>query len=136
MSHVTLSLPPQPLMSENLKTINGKSVYFAEFENMISPSELEQGVKHIFDFCCDKEVFLIYADCSKLEGGHSVFDLYSLASSLASAPESYRFKEAILINESTKSKDNVRFWETACLNKGFRVKIFNDSTTAMSWLTE
>lgn len=74
----------------------------------------------------------LFADCSALEGGHSIFDLYELSG--LDALRQLQLREAILQPELSSSLEKVRFWETACLNRGVQVRIFADRDEAIRWL--
>jgi dihydroorotase len=68
-------------------------------------------------------------------GGHSVLDLYNLISLYKDSGFPNNFKEAILMPNLNDPVENVQFYETACLNRGYNVKVFNDKDNAVLWLT-
>lgn len=74
----------------------------------------------------------LFADCSSLEGGHTILDLYDLTN--LEQVSGLRLREAILQPELASAMEMVRFWETACLNRGFTVRIFADRDEATRWL--
>lgn len=68
-------------------------------------------------------------------GGHSIVDLYALIKLLESR-DLRGLKEAILMPSLQASRQDVEFYETACLNRGFNVKVFRDRQAALDWLAE
>ena len=77
------------------------------------------------------------ADCTLLEGGHSIVHLYTLVDTLmSSGADLGALREAVLLPALPGSAEDVRFWETACLNRGLRVKVFQDRPSAIAWLLE
>lgn len=81
-------------------------------------------------------ILRFYADCSEMTKGHSILDLYYLIDLYGKEEVSISFKEAILLPLPHPNKDEVRFYETACLNRGYLVKIFSTRDEALSWLFE
>lgn len=75
------------------------------------------------------------ADCTLLEGGHSVLDLYGLLEILVEARPP-AFREALLMPSLDAPRQDVEFWETSCANRGFVVKLFAERDDALAWLTE
>ncbi len=77
------------------------------------------------------------ADCTHLEGGHSIVHLYTLVDTLMSSGAALgAFREAVLLPVLPGSAEDVLFWETACLNRGLRVKVFESRPSAIAWLLE
>jgi hypothetical protein len=77
---------------------------------------------------------LILSDCTKMKGGHTLFDLFGLIEELGKADMLRTIKEAVLLSSSAESAANIEFWETACVNRGYNVKIFEDAEKAIGWL--
>jgi len=76
------------------------------------------------------------ADCTALEGGHSIFDLYELADAIMASGLAPTLREAILTPTLPMPAETVRFWETMCFNRGIQVRIFTDRQRALEWLSE
>ncbi len=74
-------------------------------------------------------------DCSELEGGHSIVDLYGLVEIIA-ARWSGTLKEAVLMPQLVARREDVRFWENACVNRGLNVRVFADRDSAIAWLCD
>lgn len=76
----------------------------------------------------------LFADCSTLDGGHSIFDLFAISEETNLGALGLR--EAILQPALASSLEMVKFWETACMNRGVQVRIFTERDEAMRWLLE
>ena len=76
------------------------------------------------------------ADCTNLTGGHSVFDLYSLIGLFQQYKVQHTIREAIILPELDKMKENVAFYETAAENRGYIVKLFRTKYEALLWLSK
>ena len=104
------------------------------YSGSVSPDELlaagratlALGTKHACRF--------VLADCRELTGGHSIVDLYALASELSEATAPSRLVEAVLLPDSPLAEDHVRFWETLGVNRGLNVRLFRDREEALRWL--
>lgn len=105
---------------------------------LLSPPELQSAVEATLALAREHGSVRFLSDCTTLEGGHSVFDLYALLDVLESWGFRRGWKEALLfpLAEDSTAADDVLFWQTACSNRGFFVRIFRDRTEALCWLTE
>ncbi len=106
------------------------------YEGVLAPSELADAVRETLVLARSSGRMLFLGDCRAMTGGHSVVDLYSLAEVLLSSGMGRGLKEAVVLPSLPESAESVRFWETACLNRGLRVRIFLDRESALAWLLE
>lgn len=112
-----------------------KDFILITYSGRVIQSELIEAFKASGELMKQHNTLLILSDCSKMIGGHSVLDLYSLISLYKDTDFPKYFKEAILMPDLNDTVENVQFYETACLNRGYNVKIFNNNTEAINWLT-
>jgi hypothetical protein len=78
----------------------------------------------------------VLTDCSQMRGGHNSFDLYMLAKRLAEKEQSRELREALVAPVDRGIRELLRFWETACLNRGLLVRLFETRGEAQDWLRE
>ena len=104
------------------------------FAGLLTPDELKAAVMATLHECQSRNVPLLLADCSTLEGGHSIVDLYEMASAVAASAVVGHLREAVLVPASAVAADSVHFWETAAGNRGLTVQLFQDRESALSWL--
>lgn len=69
-----------------------------------------------------------------MSGGHSVFDLFEVINLFENYGVDHSLKEAILLPALADSVEKVKFFEVACKNKGYNVKVFNNREEALTWL--
>ncbi len=100
----------------------------------VKPEELFDALHKIVEIGTKENISKVLADCSDMNGGHSITDLYSLISSF-DGNNIYRLKEALIMPKLEASEKEVKFYETACFNRGINVKLFKDRMDAVSWLT-
>jgi hypothetical protein len=104
------------------------------YAGRMSPEELRAAIEATLALARERQCLRFLADCSALEGGHSAVDLYRMAEALSAAGLDRRLREAVVLPRGTPATEDVRFWETACLNRGFNVRIFPDEAAALPWL--
>jgi hypothetical protein len=101
---------------------------------VLAPEDLESAFVQAMAISRENDCLRFLADCTALTGGHSVVDLYNLVDALQSSGVAHLLSEAVLVPELPVPTVNVRFWETACQNRGIRVRIFVDRSEALDWL--
>lgn len=104
------------------------------FGGMMSGGELQAAVAECLRVAGANDINRLLADCSTLEGGHSVFDLYQVAERVAGAGLRPPLHEAVLIPDHADMVASVEFWQTAATNRGMVVRVFKDRKSALDWL--
>ena len=104
------------------------------FGGMLSGAELLAGAAETLRVARVQDSNRLLADCRTLEGGHSVFDLYQVAESVAAAGLRPLVHEAVLIPFNADMAASVAFWQTAATNRGLVVQVFKDRQAALDWL--
>ena len=115
---------------------NQRPVLETHYRDVMPPHELAEAVHATIEHARTMSDALLLGNCTRLRGGHSAFDLYSLADMLMATGLGRLMKEAILLPQLPDSVENVSFWETTCLNRGIHVRIFIDRREALDWLTD
>ena len=78
--------------------------------------------------------FLI--DDSQYEGGATVLGLYELHDLYDQLKTDRKSKGALVLPSSvSNAKEDARFYETVCQNRGWNVKVFSEREAAINWLT-
>ena len=109
----------------------------ASYSGLLSRDELFDAFRAIFKLAETSGATRVLADCTLLEGGHSIVHLYALVDTLLSSGAAVEaFREAVLLPVLPGSAEDVLFWETACLNRGLRVRVFQERLSAIDWLLE
>lgn len=106
------------------------------YAGRIEPEELARAAKTTLARASDVETNLFLADCSALEGGHSVVDLYWLADWLEAQPRGHAIREAVILPGLEKASEVVTFWQTTCSNRGLKVRVFDRRQAGIAWLRE
>ena len=106
----------------------------ARFSGRLTADELSTAVHEILEFAVAHNVFHFLADCTSLEGGHSLFDLYGMVDVLLESGHAHEIREALVLPVQPDAMEKVAFWETACINRGINVRVFSDYQGAVDWL--
>lgn len=101
------------------------------YHGVVPLHELVESFEALMVQCQGRTLFL--ADCTRLEGQPSPLDLLHLIERFDTTPQGRQFREAILVPMG-QAADAVRFYETACLNRGFQVRVFEHRQDAEAWL--
>ena len=121
-------------MPWSVQLLPGRSVVETVYAGLLSAEELRAAVEATLKLSLASGTATFLGDCSALKGGHSVFDLYELAKVVATLPNKAQFREALLIAPDTTSREDVEFWETTCINRGLKVRLFENRDEALAWL--
>jgi hypothetical protein len=78
----------------------------------------------------------LLSDCSGLEIQVTLFDVLSVVDLILTGPTGHMTREAVVLPLDDSVADRVRFYETACRNRGLNVRVFPDRESALAWLTE
>src|SRR5512145_1353567 len=104
------------------------------YSGRVKPNELQEAVRSTLQLAREHGTRRFLADCAELQGGHSVSDLYAIARMLEAEGLDHGSREALLLPQLTGAVEDVRFWETVCLNRGYTVRVFERMADATEWL--
>jgi hypothetical protein len=107
-----------------------ETVYSGE----LSAAELWEAVLATLALGTEKGADRFLGDCRELAGSSSAVELYSLAERVTSTRGARGFREAVVLPEVEAAAQDVRFWETACVNRGLDVRVFDTRDGAIEWL--
>lgn len=107
-----------------------------QYSELVTPEELFEAFATAYSLAKKNGIYRFLADCSNMAGGHSIVDLYGLISLFEASGIDHLSKEAILMPAIKASASDVQFYETACRNRGFNVRVFCNRDEAIDWLRE
>jgi SpoIIAA-like len=106
------------------------------YEGDVTPAELAACVDEAIRAVTQHRRVRVLTDCSKLRGGHSLTNLFNEVEKMLSLPMPEGYREAIVVPADKDVAAKVRFWETACVNRGVNVRLFAAPEAARAWLAE
>lgn len=101
----------------------------------IPAAELVGLVKSLLNQAEARERIRVLTDLTGLDGGHGIFDLYTLADEIHRRGLAGRFHEAVILPKAAVTAELAKFWETACTNRGIDVRLFSDVGSGREWLS-
>ena len=105
------------------------------YAGQLTPAELNASVQENLRVARHENLYRFLSDCSTLQGGHSILDLYAVTDQL-DALRGVSAREALLMPQLEAMQKDVRFWEDACVNRGFAVRVFRAREHALAWLLD
>jgi hypothetical protein len=105
------------------------------YTGVVSREELSAAARLALDLTVKHGTNRVLTDCTAMQGGHSVADLYFLSDWLVSV-KAYRMREAVLMPAEAAFNQLVQFWQTTCTNRGLNVRVFDRPETAWQWLSQ
>jgi hypothetical protein len=106
------------------------------YSGRVGPEDLQQALDRAIELGLTLPRPLFLADCSGMTTSPGLADLYFLADQLAALDHAASIREALILPALADSGDSVRFWETACANRGLSVRVFGAQPTALDWLLQ
>lgn len=106
-----------------------------EYVGDITPGELSAAIRETVRTALQQDCARVLTDCTQMLDGHSAFDLYAALDGIGASGLAGRYREAVLLPAAPRAIENVRFWETACRNRGIDVRAFDDRDAALAWVT-
>jgi hypothetical protein len=100
----------------------------------LSIEEYRDGARRCIDEVNKKGSSKLLVDNRFIIGGPEITDIYYLPKFFYDVGLSNHIKIAILIMKNYALKDNIRFFETRCINSGYDCKIFIEKRDAINWL--
>ena len=105
----------------------------ATYSGRLSTQEFRNGMGSALALAAAKGSRRFLTDCSALESGPSVTDLYEAAEQLQGRIDR-PVREALLPPAAPEAAAGVAFWETAIRNRGFAARVCTDRASALAWL--
>jgi len=105
------------------------------YAGQLTPAELNASVQENLRVAQRESLYRFLSDCSTLQGGHSILDLYAVTDQL-DVLRGKSTREALLMPQLEAMQKDVRFWEDACVNRGFTVRVFRAREPALDWLLD
>lgn len=109
-------------------------VVLTVYAGVIAPADLQKAAAATINLAREQGTLRLLGDCTTLEGGHSIVDLYGLGQMLEALPVPAGVHEALVMPQLSAVARDVHFWETTCRNRGIDVRVFKTMDEAQAWL--
>jgi len=106
----------------------------AKFVGLVGRDELFRIVSQGLELARTHGVHRHLVDCTELEGGHSLADLFNIAKTIVESPARGLFREALLSRPGSPVDHEISFFQTTARNRGLDVRCFAAREEAVAWL--
>jgi len=104
------------------------------YSGRVAPAALRKSAMDALQLAREAGHLRFLANCLGLSGGHSVMDLLGIVMEFETRNLPHDFREAVVASPSQASRKEADFYETACRNRGYIVRIFPTIDEARAWL--
>jgi hypothetical protein len=104
------------------------------YSGVVGPEEYDRSVTDALDLARARGEFRFLSDLTDLAKGPSPGDIFAMVQSLEHLGLPRSLREAIVLPPASPDTQDVQFYEDACRNRGWDIRIFPDRETAIAWL--
>ncbi|HZL64186.1 MAG TPA: hypothetical protein VFD50_04460 [Thermoleophilia bacterium] len=105
------------------------------WSGQVTAADVDRGVTETGILAAENLCTRFLVDLREQTPGGSTLDIFSLAEFLCSLPPGTIEREAVLTPRTPAAADEIKFFETACRNRGLDVRMLDDRSAALEWLT-
>lgn len=113
---------------------NDQGIVETIYEGLLSPIELQAAIGAALAVGREKAATRYLSDCLRMEGGHSIVDLSKMVDLIDGQGVSRSVRVAVLFAPESDVTEMVKFWKTCAGNRGFKVQLFLERESALTWL--
>jgi hypothetical protein len=122
-------------MPWNVVHLEREGVVETVYSGAITTADLRDAIMATVAMAKERGSRRFLSDCSQLEEGGSLTDIYELPGLYERLGIGRNWKEGIVLPVIPQAEDQLKFYETVTQNQGFQVRIFPSREEALSWLT-
>jgi hypothetical protein len=116
--------------------LEAEGVVELAYSGAVSPEELQAMLLAAIETGRRTSILRFLADLTGMSGGHSAGDLFAVVHAMEQLGVPRAMREAIVPRPGSIPDADARFFEDACRNRGFDVRIFPDRPSALAWLQD
>ncbi len=105
-----------------------------KYTGTVSDSEYKSAIAEFIKFNSEKRCLLVLTDLREMKVTPSILNVYDSINMFEKMGIDTRTSEALIIPRNKFVEDNVKFYENACQNRGYNVRIFYNREDAITWL--
>lgn len=101
----------------------------------ITVDEINEAVEKVITLAGEKATHLILVDDKKLENTVETLEIYEMPKFYAELNIDRKMKVALILPDAPQLKEDLKFYETVCRNRGWNIASFEERKDAILWLT-
>lgn len=106
-----------------------------KYTGAIPENEFKEAIMEFIRFNAERKCLLVLTDLREITLTPSILNVYDMINMFEKMGIDKNTSEALIMPENKFAADNIKFYETACQNKGYNVKIFYTKEEALKWLS-
>jgi hypothetical protein len=123
-------------MDYELEIDQGAGFVTARLSGVRRPDSLLTAAAEITTSCRERGVFRLLIDVRTMTGKLDTLETFDVAGrGIPNRTEARRLVRSAILDR-TENIERIRFFETVAVNRGLRVKVFDDEAEAVRWLQE
>ncbi|HMQ78438.1 MAG TPA: STAS/SEC14 domain-containing protein [Ignavibacteria bacterium] len=104
------------------------------YSGVVSDEEFRRAIAEFIEFNSRKKCLLVLTDLREMTVTPSILNVYDSINMFEKMGIDNRTSEALILPENKFIEKNIKFYENACLNRGYNVRIFYNREDAIAWL--
>ena len=104
------------------------------YAGRITADDFKEGTIKAIALAKKFKTYLLLIDDSKLDSAVSTNEIYEMPRFYDEVNATRRSRMALILPTSGQIREDVKFYETVCRNRGWAVKAFNKRRNAIDWL--
>lgn len=104
------------------------------YSGNISDEEFRCAIAEFIKFNSEKQCLLVLTDLREMTVTPSILNVYDSINMFEKMGIDNRTSEALILQENKFVEKNIKFYENACQNRGYNVRIFYNREDAIAWL--
>lgn len=104
------------------------------YSGTVTDEEYKQAISDFVNFNKDKNCLLVLTDLREMKVTPSILNVYNSINTFEKMGIDNRTSEALILEKNKFVESNIKFYENACQNRGYNVRIFYNSDDAIHWL--
>jgi hypothetical protein len=123
-------------MAYEIKLIKDKRIIEIENKNEITNEDMITQTKEVIILQHEKHIFSILADFASVRVNTNISDVFQFPELYEQMGMDHKSKIAVFVSDIEIKTEELQFYETICLNRGWNIKIFLDRKDAIKWLLD
>lgn len=104
------------------------------YSGTVTDIEYKSAILEFVKFNSEKKCLLVLTDLREMTVTPSILNVYDSINMFEKMGIDSRTSEALILPENKFVEKNIRFYENACQNRGYNVRIFYNREDALTWL--
>ncbi len=121
-------------MAWNVRYLPEEGIIEETFTGYVTAAEVGASEKECFKIAAEKDVWLFLTDMKNADIKVSVTEIFNVCQGYSTEETKRSMRVATIRPTDHKGRESVGFYETACTNRGWFVKNFDERDAAIEWL--